>query len=89
MQKRSPLYKKVQRMAHHMMATAQARGELKSWQRPCVYCGTWKAWSWHDEHRDYSDPYDIVCSCASCNAKQGPALVMLFNVESANWERVL
>jgi len=85
---RNPIYDKVQKIAHRMMQAAQARGELKSWQRPCADCGTNDAWAWADEHRDYSDPYDIVCVCASCNQKRGSALLMLFNVETAEWERV-
>lgn len=85
---RNPIYKKVQRIAHQMMQAAQARGSLKSWQRPCADCGTWESWTWCDEHRDYSDPYDIVCVCGSCNQKRGPALLMLFNVETAEWEQV-
>jgi hypothetical protein len=89
MTKRNPLYKKIQRIAFYMMQAAQMGGKLKSWQRPCADCGTWDAWAWIDEHRDYSDPYDIVCVCAPCNQKRGPADLWLFNVETAEWQSVL
>ena len=87
---RSLVYATVQKIAHGMLADALARGELrgKSWQGRCVDCGTTSAWTWVDEHRDYSDPYDIVTVCASCNQKRGSAILMLFNVETAEWERV-
>lgn len=86
--RRNNIYKTVQRIALQMMQAAQERGELKSWQRPCAECGTWNAWAWRDEHRDYSDPYAIECVCAPCNGNRGPALLMLFNVETAEWEQV-
>lgn len=89
MSSRDTIYKKIQRIAHRMLAAAQARREVKSWQRPCADCGTWESSTWVDEHRDYSDPYDIVCVCGSCNVKRGPAILMLFNVETCEWEQLL
>jgi len=46
----------------------------------CAYCGTTKAVLW--EHRDYTDPLNVVPACAKCNnslppAELDPAIVIL------------
>jgi hypothetical protein len=87
---RSPLFKKIQRISHYMMVSAQARGELRGWSGgKCVDCGDTDPLVFHDDHRDYSEPYKIETVCPSCNTLRGAALLELFNVETAQWERVL
>ena len=65
-------YKKMQHIAHGMVANEKRKGNLQPVSDfSCVDCGRDAE---NYDHRDYSKPLDVVPVCVSCNHHRGSAL---------------